>query len=510
MIDARTAPVAETAAGQVRGYEDKGVKVFKGVPYAASTGGPNRFKPPRPREPWSGVRDATAYGPKCPQLAFQGMLEEEAVSLPDEAMSEDCLSLNVWTPALDGGKRPVMVWFHGGMFAFGSGAGGRYDGVNLCRRRDVVLVTVNHRINLFGYLYLAELLGEDYAQSGDAGMLDCVAALQWVRDNIAGFGGDPGNVTIFGESGGGAKASTLMAMPAAKGLFHRAICQSGVAIRLVPAPAAAGFARGFAEAAGLTPERARELLDLPVDRLLAALGAMGIAGVFGLAPVVDGQVLPRDPFFPDAPAISADVPMILGGNETEITFMPGWPLEGLDEAGAKAQLAGYTRLGEAEVHKLFELYRSEHPGKDPTYLCQLIASDWWLADDTVAAAERKAALGAAPAYVYHFNKQSPARGGKLRAIHTLEIPYVFDNLHLAEVLTGPATPDNQALADLMSEVWTTFARTGAPTGPGLPPWPAYTPGERKVMVFGDEVRIAADPAPRLREAIASARRAQAA
>jgi para-nitrobenzyl esterase len=507
MTDA--APIAETAFGRVRGFEDLGVKVFRGVPYAATTAGANRFRPPQPREPWAGVREATRYGLRCPQTTMAGLLEEEAVSLPNEPTGEDCLNLNVWTPALDGAKRPVMVWLHGGMFAFGSGAGERYDGTNLARKHDVVVVTVNHRLNLFGYLYLAEIL-DGYAESGDAGMLDCVAALEWVRDNIERFGGDPANVTVFGESGGGAKVCALMAMPSAAGLFHRAICQSGVAVQLVPPLAATSFVQGLLAKLDLTRARARVLIDLPVERLLQALGAMGMAGVFGLAPVVDGHVLPHHPFDPVAPKTSADVPMIVGTNETEVTFMPGWPLEGLDEAAAQGQLAGFTRLDPGEVARLFALYRTEHPEKDPTYLCQLIASDWWLGHETTTVAERKAALNAAPAYLYAFDKKSPAREGRLRSVHTLEIPYVFDNLHRAEVLTGPATSQNQALADAMSAAWTAFARTGDPNAPGLPPWPPYRPDDRKAMVFGDSIRVAADPHPRLREAVAAARRAVAA
>lgn len=500
--------IAATSAGQLRGVTEDGVHVFKGVPYGAPAGGPNRFKPPQPREPWAGVRDALAFGDRCPQNDFAGLMEEEAIAVGTEPMSEDCLSLNVWTPALDDGRRPVMVWLHGGMYVSGSASGLRYDGSNLARRQDVVVVTVNHRLNVFGFLHLADLLGPEFADSGNVGMLDCVAALQWVRDNIAGFGGDPGNVTIFGESGGAGKVSTLMAMPAAKGLFHRAIAQSGTALRQAEAGAASGLAASLLEKLGLTRDRARALLDLPVERLLEGLGGLGMAGVFGLIPVVDGRALPSHPFDPTGPEISAEVPLIIGTNETEATFFATCPLDPIDEATLKAATAQFTRLGEAEVERLVAAYRAEHPAKDEVYLFQLIASDWWLTSAATLQAERKAGQGAAPVYLYYFTKHSPARSGRLKATHTLEIPFVFDTLHLAEPLTGPITPEIQGLADAMSGAWARFARVGDPNGAGLPVWPAYDPeGGRSVMVLGDRCEAVNDPYPQLRTLVAELRAA---
>ena len=337
-------PVAQTTAGKVRGYMNGPVSVFKGIPYAASTAGANRFAPPRKREPWSGVRDATQLGDKSPQNSTPWLMKEEAVSLSDEPQSEDCLHLNVWTAGLrDGKKRPVMVWFHGGGFSSGSGGNTRYEGSNLATRQGVVLVTVNHRLNTFGHLYLGELTTDpSFADSGNVGMLDIVAALEWVRDNIAEFGGDPGNVTVFGESGGGGKVSTLMAMPAAAGLFHRVIAQSGVALRGMPRAVATDNAKAVLKQLGIEPSGiATKLRSVPQAQLLEAINTMKPPP--GFAPVVDGRSLTRSPFDPDAPAVSANVPILLGSNYTEVTFFPDTPLEPIDEATLQQRVKQYTR-----------------------------------------------------------------------------------------------------------------------------------------------------------------------
>jgi para-nitrobenzyl esterase len=494
-------PVAHTAYGQVRGYAEGRIKVFKGMPYGASTGGANRWLAPKEPAPWVGVREAVAFGPMCPQ-SFGAPLAEETALLQRGPMSEDCLNLNVWTPAVGprSGKRPVMVWFHGGAFAAGSGGAATYDGVNLAAKQDVVLVTVSHRVNVFGFLHLGELAGPAYADSGVAGMLDLVAALKWVRDNIAGFGGDPANVTIFGQSGGGAKVSTLMAMPAAKGLFHRAIAQSGFALRGARPAQATGMARQVLGKLGIPGDRIAELQAVPAERLTAALEASpGLA--YALAPVVDGRNLPADPFSPTASPLSADVPMMLGSTETEIVFLPGMPLDPIDEATLRATVKGYTGLAEPDADRLIGVYRAEYPGRDDTYLFQLLASDWWLTADAATVAERKAAQGAAPAYLYYFTHHTPVREGRLKAPHTLEIPYVLDTLVPGAPIVGPATPKEQALADRLSRTWASFARTGNPNNPGIPPWPAYDPQARAVMVLDDQPAVMNDPHARTRTAI---------
>ncbi|MBV9744940.1 MAG: carboxylesterase/lipase family protein, partial [Acidobacteriia bacterium] len=316
-----SAAIASTNCGKIRGTVKSAgtmrVHAFKGIPYGASTEGAGRFLPPRKPQPWTGVRDALEYGPAAPQIPSNLILESMAQQPKTDANgTEDCLHLNLWTPGLSG-KRPVMVWFHGGGYSAGSGNWNMYNGGNLAAKHDLVVLTVNHRLNVFGYLYLAELGDEKFAQASNVGMLDCIAALEWVRDNIAAFGGDPNNVTIFGQSGGGGKVSTLMAMPAAKGLFHRAIAMSGSTVKGVPRDRATKGAEAFMAKLDLKPNQVEDLQKLPQAQLLAAMRA--IQGL-QLSPVTDGRTLPADPFEPVASPLSAKVPFMISSTETEVTW----------------------------------------------------------------------------------------------------------------------------------------------------------------------------------------------
>jgi para-nitrobenzyl esterase len=449
------------------------------------------------------VRDATSLGKASPQ-GPQNLIPECAVLTPPEAQSEDCLYLNVWTPGTSG-KRPVMVWFHGGGYAAGSGGIAAYDGANLARRHDVVVVTVNHRLNGFGYLYLGELGGPRYADSGAAGLLDLVQSLQWVRDNIAAFGGDPGAVTIFGESGGGRKVSNLLASPAARGLFHRAIAQSGVGITSPTAEAGTRSARAVMQQLGLAAGEVDKLQQVSTAQLLAALQASGQGGV---SPVIDGRTLPANGFEPTATTISAQVPLLLGSNLTETTFFPDTPTEPIDDATLTQRLKGYTRADDAAVAGLIALYRSSRPAASNTYIYQLISSDFWLTEPVTVQAERKAALKAAPVFVYQFRKPTPVRQGKLNVPHTSEIPYIFHTLEVSADLVGRG-PDRQALAEKMSTAWTNFARTGDPGGGSVPQWPSYSAERRAVMAINDAWAVELDPHRQERLAVAAARAPQA-
>jgi para-nitrobenzyl esterase len=493
-----TAPNAMTTAGAIRGYAEKGISVFKGIPYGADTGGANRWRAPAKPAAWSGVRDTTAFGPMCPQVFGAPMPEETAV-LQTGPMSEDCLSLNVWTPATgaESGKRPVMVWFHGGGFSIGSGGTATNDGVNLCAKNDVVLVTINHRLNLFGFLHLAGVAEAGSDLVANAGMLDCIAALEWVRDNIAGFGGDPGNVTIFGQSGGGMKVTTLMAMPAAKGLFHRVIAQSGFAVSAASLEQATAITRDVLSSLGAEGASLDALRAMPAENLVSLLETRPDL-VFGLGPVVDGDALPGGPFSPSAPTQSADVPMMLGTTETEIVFLSFAPLDPIDDDELHAQLMRYTTLGDEDLTSLIAAYRAEYPGHDNTYLYHVLGSDWLLGADGVTVAERQAAQGGAPVYAYYFTKHTPVRGGKLRSPHTLDIPYVFDTLERGAPIIGPASEEDQRLADRLSRTWATFARTGDPNNPDMPAWAPYDAANRHVMVLDDAPVAILDPHPETR------------
>lgn len=495
--------IADTKSGQVRGALSEGIRVFKGIPYGGPTSGKNRFMPPVPPEPWSGVRDALEYGPRCAQRSAIGTAVAReivaALVTPDNpAISEDCLFVNVWTPGVaDGAKRPVMVWIHGGGFVEGSGSAALYDGTALARRGDAVVVTLNHRLGALGYLYT----GGANTTSGNAGMLDIVAALQWVRDNIAAFGGDPGNVTIFGESGGGMKVTLVLAMPEAKGLFHKAISQSGALVRALQPEQAVAQAGQLMSELGLQPGDLEALQNLPVEKVLDAQavvlkknqGAFTFNSPF--SPVADGRVLPGNPFDPAAPAGSADVPLLIGTNRDEMTLflfgrLPGIMTDGMARSGM-GRLAGDAK------DQVFEHYRGRMPDASAKDLIITAGSDMFRAPSLLVA-DRKVALGTAPVYVYLFTWETPILEGRLKATHALDIPFVFDNADLVPSFTGK-DPERFKLAEQMSSAWIAFARTGNPNHPGLPEWPAYTTEKRSTLIFDLPARLENDPRPEERQ-----------
>ena len=494
-------PIVETNLGKLRGVSDQGVYTFKGIHYGASTEGSMRFMPPVKPASWTGVRDAINLGPLAPQImssATGGSDIRKAMGDiygPGE-ISEDCLVLNVWTPSLHRGKRPVMVWLHGGGYTGGSDGAPTYDGTNLARKRDVVIVGLNHRLNVFGYLSLAEMGGAKYADSGNVGMLDIVLALEWVRDNIARFGGDPGNVTIFGESGGGGKVSTLMAMPPAKGLFHKAIVESGSTLKGMSREDANKGAERFVAKLGITPDHIDELQTLPIQRLLDAMRSLTGPDAIRLGPVVDGRSLPRNPFDPDAPAQSANVPMLIGTNGTETALLLGMSdsaLFSLNEADMSSRLKTYLHLDDdAKLDSLIAVYQKDRPGASPSDIYFAITTDRMMRMNAITQAERKVAQGAAAVYMYIFAWQTPILGGRLRSPHGIELSFVFDNTDKTTSLNGNGA-DLAPLADKVSSAWAAFARTGNPNVSALPHWPAYDMQSRATMVFNDECKLENDP-----------------
>lgn len=494
--------IVETTSGRIRGATVAAIHGFKGIPYGAPTGGRNRFRPPLKPEPWAGVRECVAYGFSSPQptrgmSGLQTIINGEAQAR-SEPESEDCLYLNVWTPEPGaGGKRPVLFWCHGGGFTMGSGSSGFYHGRNLARRGDAVIVTVNHRLGPLGYCYLGDLAGAEYATSGNAGMLDLVAALEWVRDNIAAFGGDPGNVTIFGESGGGAKVSALLAMPAAVGLFHRAIVQSGPGLSMMPRERANRQAEKLLRALDIPTSQAERLSSVPLERLFAANTEVNRNPLRGWRPVVDGQALPRHPFTPTAPVISASIPLLIGTNKDEATLflLADQELPSLDEAGL---LARAREFAGAHADELIAAYRRASPQASPGGLFASMAGDRMMRIHSITLAERKHAQGAAPVFLYLFTWETPALRGRLKSCHALEIPFVFDNIARGGAFTANC-PQCQGLADTMSEAWLAFARDGVPAARGLPTWPAYTPAERATMIFDIPCRLAHDPDGEIRQ-----------
>lgn len=489
--------IVETTLGRVRGSARAGGGFsFRGIPYAADTGGAHRFLPPQPATPWSGVREATAYGSSCPQIVtprtriFQWLAS-------DAPLGEDCLVLNVDTPAADSAKRPVMVYLHGGAFALGSGSSQVYDGASLTQREDMVLVTVNHRLNLFGYLTPLANSDPRFADAGNAGMLDLVAALRWVRDNIARFGGDPGCVTIFGQSGGGAKVAILMAMAEAQGLFHRAIVQSSSSgFRVQPREECEAATRKLFQKLELPEGDFSALQAVPATTLLHAMqsvvGASG--GQDSFRPVIDGRTLKRHPFHPTAPEVSASVPLMIGHTRTEATFFlaadpTNFTVEG-DEA--RQRIKRFLRVDDAQAEAVLAVYEREHPDAPGSELLAYIASDYLYRLNNITGAEQKVKQGTAPVYAYEFAWESAVFGGKFMSPHTAELPFVFGNVALAQAFTGDG-PELPKLERQVMKAWAQFARTGNPQHDELPVWPTYSLDERPTMVFSADTQVVNDP-----------------
>ena len=484
--------VAQTESGKVGGFLQDGIYIYKGIPYAKA----ERFMPPVAADKWEGVRSSRAYGPTCPQGKRMGWYSDEqafAFNWDDGYPDENCLRVNIWTPGLkDGKKRPVMVWLHGGGYSAGSGQElPSYDGTNLAKKGDAVVVTLNHRLNVLGFLDLSAY-GDKYAKSGNAGLLDLVAALQWVNKNIESFGGDARNVTIFGQSGGGGKVSTLLATPSARGLFHKAIVQSGSMLRTMEQKYSRRIGSAVMEELGLNASQIDELQKVPYDKLLAAgekavakmrveADKEGVASfIFGWAPTVDGDVLPAQPFDPQAPVQSKDIPVMIGTTLHEFTastYFP--PLRSMTKEQVVEQIK--KKYGERtdDFLKAFEQAYPGYQSKD------LVDVDFIFRPGAVEQAKLKSAQQGAPVYMYMFAWESPVMDGILRSTHCMEIPFVFNNVVRHASMTGGGKAA-QVLADKMSSAWLNFARTGNPNTEGLPEWEPYTADKGATMIFDND------------------------
>lgn len=488
-------PIAATTSGKVRGFVQDGVSVFKGIPYGGDTA-KRRFMPAEKPSAWTGVRDALAFGPQAPQ-PIHARSGRSAFSPLDEASpvnSENCLHLNVWTAGLrDGRKRPVMVYIHGGAYSSSSSNGPVYDGIRLVKRGDVVVVTMNHRLNLFGYMYLAKLGGAEFADSGNVGQLDLVLMLEWVRDNIAEFGGDPSRVMIFGQSGGGAKCATLMAMPAAKGLFHRVVTMSGQQLTARTQQHATESAEAVLAAIGLSQRNLEDIRDpskVPMEKLVSAIHA---GKYFG--PVLDDRALLRDPFAPGAPAISANVPMILGNVHDETRFLIGSgdpSLFSLSWEELPARLEKYRSfLGDLKTTDIVADYRRWYPAYSAGDVFFAVTTAFRSWHGMVIESDRRAAQHG-PTWAYNFAWKSPVDGGKWGAPHTMDIPFAFDNVEIAASMTG-GEANAQKVADQVSNTFIAFARTGDPNNKTIPHWPHYELQHRPTMIWDSVSRVEDDP-----------------
>lgn len=506
--DVRLAKPGATVAtqnGQVRGLRRDGINQFWGISYGAPTDGQNRFMPPRKPQAWSGVRDHFGIGKRCYQAPGIGEPAPVVLAMNRlEEESEDCLNLNVFTPGTDNGTRPVMVWMHGGGFNSGSGNYLMYDGTYLAMKEDVVVVAVTHRLNIFGFLHLADIGGEKWQASTNVGLQDLVAALAWIRENISQFGGDPDNVTIFGQSGGAGKTTTLMATPAATGLYHRSIAQSGSALIGVPASDASELAELYLSRLGINAGNLDQLQSITPKQIQDAFYSNPVIARLGAGPVIDGNIIPRHQWDPAAPSHSANVPLMAGSTETENGWVGPPPFELPDNEMLELFTSNLANGDGNKAQGLLQLYRRKFPDRRNRMLWLTAESDNTRRWNAQLLCRLKHEQAAAPAYLYFFDWHSPVHDNRMGAYHTLEIPFVFNNVDVAAAMTG-ASQDRYQLAHVMSAAWAAFARTGNPNHADMPTWPAFNPDQYPTMVFGNEIVARNDPNKDARLLLASLR-----
>lgn len=497
--------VTVVSQGKLAGIfnEATGVHSFKGIPYAQSIAGRNRFAPPQPMRPWSGVREAVRYADSSPQQASElaGPTPVTPAFKPPSYVEpgDDCLALNVWTPKIADGNLPVMVWLHGGGWFSGSASSFIYEGENLAGRGDVVVVTINHRLGASGLTDFSRVLGGEFADSSNLGIRDIIAALEWVRDNIASFGGNPDLVTIFGESGGGWKVSTMLGIPSAKGLFHRAIIESGPLTRFLTPEQADEVANAVLSELGVTSETADKLHDISFEEVIAAEArvlaktpmSMQAPGFpTGFWPVIDGDLIPGHVFDPQAATCSLDVPLLIGQNGTEFTLfmLRDKSAYSLDKVQLEQRVA--RTFGQEAATQILKTYKHDFPEYDASGLWFRIFSDYAMGTLNSEIMDVRSVPDAAPVYAFRFDWQTPISGGKLYSPHTIEIPFIFDNTttEAGTVMTGGGA-DAEKLAKTVSSAWVAFARTGTPAAEGLPEWPAFSKDSRESMHIDTTSRV---------------------
>ncbi len=476
--------IVEIENGKLRGMRDKRAVSFKGVPYAADTGGANRLMAPQPVANWNGVRDALHFGDRCSQERETfGDAPVLAWYSQTEPFSENCCVLNVYTPSPDSARRPVMVYIHGGGYVTGGGGGDVLDGSNLAKFGDVVVVTVNHRLNVFGYLNLSHLDAENFGDAANAGQLDLIAALAWVRKNISVFGGDPGNVTLFGQSGGGSKIMALMGMPAAKGLFHRAINMSGASgTNVAPAQLTEGYVDEFLKTLDIDKSSLRKLQQVPVEAMLHARSVAMAAKREGSRPVVDGRHIVGGPMSPQSLPLHADVPLMMGTTGTEATFYFGTDKRQLSLTAeqVKNRLKAQFGVDDAKAEALMEAFRKDGPRRTPSDILIALISDALFRIPITKAAEAKANAKQAPIYLYNFVWNAPVDGGIWGSPHAIDIPFAFGNTDRASQLTGTGPEAAEVSRNLMA-AFVAFARTGNPNNPRMPQWKPFDNDTRTTM-----------------------------
>ncbi len=482
--------IVETRYGKVQGSEQGSISVWKGIPFAQPPTGQRRFRAPQPPESWADVRDATAFGPMAPQVPESpvGMIGAGGI-VDQRPMSEDCLFLNIWSPSADQEKRPVMVWIHGGAFTLGSASDPWYDGTSFAATHNIVVVTLNYRLGILGFVYLKDLAGEEATYTGNCGLLDQIAALQWVRENIAAFGGDPDNVTVMGESAGAMSVGTLLAMPDAHGLFQRAVLQSGAGSNVTTRPRATKVAQALLAKLGLETSQLSTLADVPLETLLKIQPELGreFGGIRAYSPMIDDETLPQHPFAMIAQGSAANVAILAGTNRDE------WRLFSMMSGGPKVDEEQLKQIFGNEAQQALAMYTEARADTSPELAWIDIMSDMVFRIPAIRLAEGQVRQGA-PVWMYRFDWESPAFGGILGAAHAVEIPFVWNTLdtELARRFTGDS-PTRQPLADLMHATWAAFIRNGNPAISSLPAWPLYDLERHATMIFSDVPHVVDDP-----------------